>query len=196
MLTVGLTGGIGSGKSTVAKMFMEFGVPVYFADERVKQLQNSEPLRSEIVKHFGNHVYENGLLQRARMADIVFSDPNKLSLLNSLVHPAVGQDYQTWLKAQDSPYIIKEAAIIFEIGAQNSYDQIILVTAPREERKKRVALRDGTSEAQIEARMNKQWPDEKKIPLSDFVIENNDLESTQRQVSLLHKTLISRASGV
>lgn len=193
MLIVGLTGGIGSGKTTVARFFEALGIPIYFADDRAKALMvNSPELKESIVSLLGVTAYtEDGRLNRAYIASQVFNDKALLEELNGLVHPAVGKDFKQWASEQDSPYVIKEAAILFENGNYKAADKNILVTAPIEMRIERVMNRDGARKEDIEARMQHQWPDSEKIPLADYIIENIDLEQTRLQVNSLHKQLIS-----
>ncbi len=192
MMVVGLTGGMGSGKTTVANFFKELGVPVYIADSAGKKLMNTNvELRSRIISIFGNHAYSNDLLDKKYIADQVFNSPDKLQQLNNLVHPAVVQDFQHWKEKQEGPYVIYEAAILFETGGYEKCDFIILVTAPLDERIKRLQDRDQSSLEEIEARIQHQWSDEKKRKLSDYEIINNNLSSTKDQVRNLHKILIN-----
>lgn len=192
MLIVGLTGGIGSGKSTVAGYFEKLGIPVYIADDRAKALMvtNAE-LKAGIIDLLGETAYmPDGRLNRAYIAGQVFNKASLLDSLNALVHPAVGKDFKRWTNQQQSPYVIKEAAILFENGNYKSADKNILVTAPEEVRIQRVMDRDGVPRARVLARMKHQWPDNEKIPLADYVIENIDLQQTQLQVNSLHEQLI------
>lgn len=193
MLIVGLTGGIGSGKSTVARFFEALGIPIYIADDRAKELMvNDTALKQAIIELLGVAAYaENGNLNRAYIASQVFSHADLLNRLNALVHPAVGKDFKKWVNSQNSPYVIKEAAILFENGNYKQSDKNILVTAPTEMRIERVINRDGATKESILSRMQHQWPDSDKIPLADYIVENIDLEQTQLQVNSLHKELIS-----
>jgi len=193
-MKIGITGGIGSGKTTVCKIFETLGIPVYYADDRAKQLMaKNEDLKAQIISHFGEATYNNeGRLNRVHLANIVFNDPDKLLLLNSLVHPAVNQDAERWHRAQkDAPYTIKEAALLFESGSFRQLDRIICVYAPKAARLQRVIQRDGVSEAQVLARMNKQMADFDKIQLSDFVITNNQKKSLIQQVLRIHQTVLT-----
>lgn len=191
-MVIGLTGGMGSGKTTVANFFKELGVPVYIADTAGKDLMNTNTeVRSKIISLFGEHAYKNNLLERDFIADQVFNSPDKLQQLNQIVHPAVALDFQHWKDNQESLYVIYEAAILFEAGAYNKCDFIILVTAPLDERIKRLQIRDQSSLEEIEARIQHQWSDEKKRKLADFEIINNNLSSTKDQVRNLHKILIN-----
>lgn len=174
MKLIGITGGIGSGKSTIAKVFMSMGYPVYNSDLRAKQLLETDyELIQAIQEHFGEDSYHSGRLDRRKMASVVFSNPEKLTQLNSLVHPAVEKDFVNWVKSKNTPFILKEAAILFETGSYKSLDQTILVTAPVETRIKRVMKRDLVSKQEVEARMNNQWSEEEKLNLAHFVIDNS-----------------------
>lgn len=192
MMVVGLTGGMGSGKTTVANFFMELGVPVYIADTAGKELMNENAeLRSKIISLFGERAYSNNVLDRKFIADQVFNSSEKLQKLNSLVHPAVEKDFQQWKSSQKSPYVIYEAAILFETGGYKKCDYVILVTAALDDRISRLQDRDQSSLEEIEARIQHQWSDEKKRKLSDFEIINTNLSTTKDQVRNLHKILIN-----
>lgn len=192
MMVVGLTGGMGSGKTTVANFFMELGVPVYIADTAGKELMNENAeLRSKIIALFGERAYSNNVLDRKFIADQVFNSSEKLQKLNSLVHPAVEKDFQQWKLSQNSPYVIYEAAILFETGGYKKCDHVILVTAALDDRISRLQDRDQSSLEEIEARIQHQWSDEKKRKLSDFEIINTNLSTTKDQVRNLHKILIN-----
>ncbi len=190
MLKIGLTGGIGSGKSTVAKVFEVLGIPVYYADDAAKQLMNEDgPLKKQIQKIFGATSYRNGQLDTKYVADIVFKKPEKLQLLNSLVHPATINDAQNWMKKQRSAYTIKEAALIFESGAQQQLDYVIGVYAPTPLRIQRTMQRDGITEEQVMARINKQMDEPSKMQLCDFVIINDEEQMLIPQVVELDKKI-------
>ncbi|MCQ0110829.1 dephospho-CoA kinase [Zhouia amylolytica] len=192
-MVVGLTGGIGSGKSTVADMFHNLGVPVYIADKEAKKLmERSDDIRNKIVELLGEQAYDGYLPERSYIANIVFKDKHKLSALNAIIHPAVKKHFHEWYKAQKSPYVIKEVAILFETGGANECDYTILVTAPEEDRIKRVIIRDQVDREVVLERMNNQWPDNKKIELADFVINNTNLVKTQQQVTTIHNTLLAK----
>ena len=193
MLRIGLTGGIGSGKSTVAKIFETLGVPVYNADEEAKKMMNSdEELKASLINNFGAETYKDGLLDRKYLAAIVFNDDHKLELLNSLIHPATIRDASEWIKKQNSPYVIKEAALIFEAGAADMLDLVIGVSAPHELRIKRVMNRDGVSREEVLKRMSSQLDDEVKMKRSDFVITNDEKSLIIPQVLSLHSQFISK----
>lgn len=191
MLKIGLTGGIGSGKTTVAKMFESLGVPVYYADERAKTLQNQSPLKEQIIALLGPESYENGMLQRKKVASVVFQNRDLLEKLNDLVHPAVAQDFSNWLNQQHGPYIVKEAAIIFEISAADQYDQIVLVTADEEVRIERVMQRDHSSRDEVMRRIRNQMSDDDKKKRAHHIIVNRDIEEVKSQVGALHQAFIS-----
>jgi dephospho-CoA kinase len=192
MLRIGLTGGIGSGKSTVAQLFELLGIPVYYADDAAKELMNTdEELKNSIKKNFGTQAYKNNLLDRQYMATVVFNDPEKLKVLNSLVHPATLKDAGQWMQRQTTPYVIKEAALLFESGADKMLDHVIGVAAPEELRIKRVMKRDGVSREEVIKRLSKQMEEEKKLSLCDFILVNDETQLLIPQVLELHQKLIS-----
>jgi len=187
MMVVGLTGGIGSGKSTIAKAFAALGIAVFNSDEQAKALiANNAQVKEKIITAFGEEAYQNGEYNRAYIAQIVFNNSEKLAILNGIVHPALAKYFNQWAKKQTSPYVLKEAAILFESGSYKDCDYIITVTAPEEVRIARVMARDHCTEAQVRARMSQQWSDAQRIALSNAVIENVDLESAKEQVKRIH----------
>ena len=191
MKVIGLTGGIGSGKSTIARLFAALGIAVYDSDTEAKKLINtSAEIKKRIVEVFGAEAYAEGVYNRAYMADIVFRNPDKLAVLNSIVHPVLADDFNQWVAQQTSPYVIKEAAILFESGSYKNCDFIITVTAPEALRISRCMSRDGSTEAQVRARMAQQWTDAQRIALSDAVIENINLEETEKRVRELNNLFI------
>lgn len=191
MKLIGLTGGIGSGKSTVAEMFATLGVPVYNSDAEAKLLMtNSNQLKKAIVDLFGNEAYIEGILNRDFISKKVFSDKGLLNQLNAIVHPAVREHFESWVQKQDYPYVIQEAAIIFENGFQDRYDAIVLVTAPKETRLKRVLARDNVSEKQVLSRMDNQWDEDDKMALATYTIKNIDLEETKGKVQEIHQLFL------
>jgi dephospho-CoA kinase len=192
MLKIGLTGGIGSGKSTVAKVFETLGIPVYYADDAAKRLMHEDAaLQLKIQEQFGEAAYTNGQLNRKYIADIVFTSPEKLELLNSIVHPATLQDAERWMQQQTTPYAIKEAALIFESGAQEHLDYVIGVYAPTPLRIQRTMQRDGVTREEVIARMDKQIDETIKMRLCDFVVTNNEQELLTPQVVALHQQLLA-----
>lgn len=201
MLKVGVTGGIGSGKSTVCRIFAVLGVPVYDADSRAKWLQtHDEHLRGQIVEHFGVSAYlPDGMLNRTYMAAQVFNNPEKLQLLNSLVHPRVAQDSAQWLEQQQAagkPYAIKEAALMIESGSYRQLDVLILVTAPDEVRIARVLKRDPhRSREEVAAIIGKQMPESEKMKYADYVVVNDGSQMLIPQVIGLHRQLLQKASA-
>jgi len=191
MMRIGLTGGIGSGKSTVANMFRELSVPVYDSDLRAKVLMNeSKPLQKDIIALFGELAYLDNELNRPWIAQQVFGNAALLEQLNGLVHPAVREDFIVWSEAQKASYIIQETALIFENGMESYYDQIILVTAPKTVREERVMLRDGVPKEKVQQRMVHQLEDELKRAKSQFIIENITFEDTLKQVRKIHEALL------
>lgn len=197
-LLIGITGGIGSGKSTVARIFGILGIPLYSADDRAKWLMvNDQKLRSELISSFGEQAYQNdGNLDRSYLARTVFSDPEKVKTINSLVHPAVGRDFEKWASEQNTPYVLKEAALIFETGSAKSLDYVINVSSPLKVRVARILNRDThRTEEQVNQIIDQQLPDEQKNELADFVIKNTDNRLLIPQVLKVHKKLITEADS-
>lgn len=194
MQHLGITGGIGSGKTTVCKIFETLGIPVYYADERAKYLMShDQELIAGITTLFGPEAYlEPQVLNRVYIAQHAFNDPEKLAQLNALVHPAVARDGLEWQAAQiDAPYTLKEAALLFESGSYRALDQIIVVTAPLELRIQRVMARDAAKREAVEARISKQMPEEEKVKLADFVIYNDGVGALIPQVLAIHRGLLA-----
>lgn len=192
MKIVGLTGGIGSGKTTVAKQFQALGIPVYIADEEAKKLMNrSKIIKRKLIALFGDEAYKDNTLNRPFLADKIFNNAENLEKMNAVVHPKVASHFKNWVKKQIAPYVLKESAILFENGAYKDCDLIITVTAPLELRKKRLLKRDNTTLEKIQAIINNQWSDESKISKSHFVITNKDLEETKQQVQLTHNKIVN-----
>lgn len=191
MIVVGLTGGIGSGKTTVGSFFKELGIPVYIADTEAKQLMvRSKVIRRKLIALFGEKAYDKGELNRPYIASKIFNDKSLLEQMNAIVHPKVGAHFKRWLKKQNAPYVIKEAAIIFEHNKQSEYDFIITVTADKEERIKRVMRRDNAPRSKVEAIIKNQMSDEEKVKKSDYVIENQSLKFTEEQVFITHHHIL------
>ncbi|MBD3889737.1 dephospho-CoA kinase [Olleya marilimosa] len=188
---VGLTGGIGSGKTTVANYFKALNVPVYIADVQAKALMNrSKVIKRKLIKLFGDEAYVHNTLNKPFIASQIFSNQDLLKKMNAIVHPKVAKHFSNWVKKQNVPYVISEVAIIFENGSQGKYDYIIIVVAPEQTRLNRVIKRDNSSEAKVKAIMNNQWTDQQKTEHSDFVINNTDLKDTKLQVENIHSKLL------
>jgi len=191
MLKIGLTGGIGSGKSTVAKVFQTLGIPIYYADKAAKEIMNTnEALKQQIIHHFGEDIYENKVLNRILLAQKVFNNPSQLNLLNSLVHPPTIQAAEDWFVQQKAPYCIKEAALIFESGSQQNLDFVIGVYTTTTVRLQRVMQRDKTTKEEVQQRMDMQIDETIKMRLCDFVVTNNEQELLIPQVMALHEKFI------
>ena len=190
--TVGLTGGIGSGKTTIANLFaLHFSIPIYISDTKAKELvANNKQLQQEIVTLLGEEAFVEGRYNTSFVAQEVFSNKEKLDKLNAIIHPYVQQDFLQWKQSQQAPYVIKEAAILFESGSYRDCDFIIMVTAPLEERIKRVMLRDKIDRETVEKRIKNQWNDEKKIELSTFVIENREIDKNLDKIEIIHSKIV------
>lgn len=192
VLKVGLTGGIGSGKTTVAKLFELLDVPVYDADSASKRLYHTnKKLMASLKEHFGEDVYTNEQLNRSKLAAIVFNDPSKLELLNQLVHPLTIQDAENWMLQQVKPYVIKEAALLFETGSASGLDYIIGVRTPKHLRIKRVMDRDNVSREEVISRMQRQVDEDIKMLLCDFIIDNDEQKPVIPQVLQLHQRFLT-----
>ena len=191
MKQIGLTGGIGVGKTFVSEIFQKMGYSVFLADLHAKKcIHESDDLKKEIKKKFGNEIYQKGVLQKNRLADIVFNDTKKLQELNNLVHPFVQRRFEDWCKNQQSKFVIKEAAILFESEAHKGLDGVICVSAPFQKRIERVMKRDNCTKEDVIKRIENQIPQETKEKLSDFVILNNDKEELLPQIISICKKLI------
>jgi len=187
---IGLTGGIGSGKTTLATYLKSLGIPVFIADDEAKKLMQSLEVIAEIQTVFGTTIFENGVLNRQQLAAIVFSNPEKLSQLNAIIHPAVKKQFGFWLdQYQSEPFVVYEAAILFESGSYKNCDSIITITAPLEDRITRVMQRDNSTREQVLHRINAQWTDEQRIAKSDFVIENSDAQQAKNSIDEILKIL-------
>lgn len=191
MIIVGLTGGIGSGKTTIAKQFEEIGIPIYIADEEAKKMMlKSKVIKRKLVKLFGPDAYINGELNKSFIAETIFNDKIYLEKMNAIVHPQIAKHFNTWVLKQDAPYVIKEAAILFENGSYKEYDYIITVIAPKDIRIKRLLKRNNTTKEKIEAIIKNQWTDEDKVKLSHYVIENTTLRESRNQVLDIHAKIL------
>ena len=199
-LQVGITGGIGAGKTTVCRIFEALGVPVYYADERARHiLMRNHELHQELRDHFGEEIFDReGKPDRKKIAAIVFNDKEKLQTLNGLIHPRVGTDWADWADWVSSrdyafPYVLKEAALLFESGSYKQLDRIICVAAPDDLRISRVVSRDGVSGEDVKLRMKNQLSQELKISLSQFLILNDEKESLIQQVIRVHRKILKLA---
>jgi len=187
---IGLTGGIGAGKSVVAKIFTTLGIPVFNADEVAKQMMQTSPaIKAQLIEQFGRDIYNASGLDKERLAAIVFADPFQLQLLNAIVHPVTIQAAKDWAAKQTAPYVIKEAALIFESGAADGLFKVIGVTAPLSLRTHRVMQRDGITKDQVDARMRNQISDTIKMRLCDYVVQNNNQQMLIPQVLELDKAI-------
>lgn len=198
MIRVGITGGIGSGKTTVCRIFEVLGVPVYYADDRAKALMvEDDDLRTGIKQLFGSQAYhDDGSLNRAYIAQRAFSDNELLEELNGLVHPAVWRDGEAWQKEHSgATYTLKEAALLYESGGHHLLDVIIVVAAPDEVRIKRVMARDGVSREEVETRMSKQLPQRDKVERADYLVVNDGNRSLIQQVMTIHRDLIEQSAS-
>ena len=194
MLKIGLTGGIGSGKTTVAQVFEKLGAPVFYADlEAKKCMQSDAGLIKQLKATFGNNIYVDRKLQKDRLASIVFNDDSALDTINRLVHPAVQKVFEEWCAAQNASYVLKEAAILFESGSDKELDQIVCISAPDDLRIQRVMQRDGITESQVLERISKQWEQSRKIELAHFHIVNNEKQLLIPQVLEVHSLLLKQS---
>lgn len=189
--TIGLTGGIGSGKSTVAKMLANKGIPVYYSDIRAKEIMVESPkIISTLTQRYGEDIYIDGELNRKKLAHIVFNDKTELQKLNALVHPEVFNDFENWRKKQNADFIIKENAILFESGAYKDCDIIVTVSADKQIRLNRTIARDNSTAEAVEARMDKQWTDAQKEEIADYIIYNNKgLKELEKEVDKFYTWL-------
>lgn len=193
MMIIGLTGGIGSGKSTVAKMFEALDVPVYDSDIEAKSLMvSSIDLKERIIDLLGTNAYKGKKLNKTHIANKVFNEPELLLKLNQIVHPAVKNHFFNWTESQSGPYVIQESALIFENNSYHKYDEVILVTAPKEQRIQRVMDRDGTSREKVLERISNQLEDAEKVKKADYVIENIVLDDTRNSVHEIHRMLLNK----
>lgn len=187
---IGLTGGIGSGKSVVAKVFATLGIPVFNADEEAKRIMQTSPvIKSKLIEQFGATIYSDKGLEKEKLASIVFNDPFQLQLLNAIVHPITIQAAKDWAAKQSSPYVIKEAALIFESGSSEGLFKVIGVTAPLSLKIHRVMQRDAVTKEQVDARMRNQISDTIKMRLCDFVIHNDNQQMVIPQVLAIDKAI-------
>lgn len=190
-MIVGLTGGIGSGKTTVANFFKELGVPVYNSDKAARKLmKNSKKVKNEIIALLGEDAYKGKKLNKTYISNLIFNNNKLLQNLNAIVHPAVRTHFLKWEKKKNAPYVIQETALIFENKSAEFYDKIILVVAPEISRIQRVSERDGISHEDVKNRLASQLPDSQKIPLAHYVIDNTDLLKTKKKVEEVNTVLL------
>ncbi len=197
MVLVGLTGGIGSGKSTVAKYFEKLDVPVYYSDTEAKKLMiTSKSLKKSLIKLLGKKAYINDSLNKKYIAKKIFNDAELLNEMNALVHPAVRKHFMKWVADQEASYVIQETALLFENLNPDFYDAIILVTAPEKERVERVMLRDNSTKDAVINRIKMQGKDADKIPFSHYIIENLELKKTEQKVEEVHRALLDNSEEI
>jgi dephospho-CoA kinase len=200
MLRIGITGGIGTGKTTVCKMFEKLGVPVYYADDRAKWINNNDTeVITALKSTFGEDIYQNGILNRSKLGEIVFSDKEKLEKLNTIVHPVVFRDAEQWQQEKQKAgfyYTLKEAALLFETGSYKQLDKIIVVSAMENIRIERVMKRDNLSREEVLKRISKQMPQSEKEKAADFIIENSSMEAMETQVLELHEKILNLAKSL
>ncbi len=187
---IGLTGGIGSGKTTLVNYMQSLGIPVFIADEEAKKAMQSPHVLDNVKANFGNAIFENGHLNRQQLASIVFSNPEKLKELNNIIHPEVKRQFAIWLDQHKTvPFVVYEAAILFESGSYQNCDYIITVTAALEDRITRVMQRDNCSREQVLQRINVQWTDEERALKSNYVIDNTSTQSAKHEIDKILKIL-------
>lgn len=193
MTIVGLTGGIGSGKTTVAQFFKKLGIPVYIADVEAKKIMNrSKIIKRKLIKLFGEDAYIDNELNRPFLAKKIFNNKLLLEQMNAIVHPKVGKHFIRWATKQNAPYVIKEAAILFENNNYLNCDFVITVVSDEKIRMQRILKRDDTTKKRIKAILKNQWQDSERIKLSNFVIQNNSLKDTEKQVVRIHKKILKK----
>lgn len=196
MQIIGLTGGIGSGKTTVARIFSTLGIPVYNSDLRAKSILETDlNVQSDVRKLVGKESIENGIVNRKLIAEKSFNNRHVLQQLNTIIHPRVAEDFIKWKNEhKSSPYLIKEAAILFESGSYKSCDKVVFISTELETRVQRVMQRDGVGRAEVESRISNQWPEEKKANLSTFIVHNNESDALIPQVVEIHEKLLNENS--
>ena len=191
MMIVGITGGIGSGKSTVSRIFISLGIPVYDSDNRSKTLLNTnKQLKDTLIKEFGKNIYSATGIDRAYFASLIFNSKDKLARSNQIIHPFVKKDFKNWVKKQTSPYVIKESAVLFETGIYKQLDKTILVIAPEELRIKRVIKRDQIPVKVVLERIKNQWEAFQKEALADFIVVNDEKHLLLPQLLAIHKNIL------
>ena len=191
MIKVAITGGIGTGKTTILNMFADKGIPVFNSDEIAREIMNTNPLlKNKIITAFGDKAYDKNKLNKKYLSNVVFNNKTLLKKINSIVHPYVSNEFNFWIKKQDSKYVIYESAIIFENQGEGFFDKIICVTAPEDDVISRVMKRNNFSKDKIKSIINKQLPNEAKIQKSDYVIENVDISKLSARVLEIHNNII------
>lgn len=196
ILKVGITGGIGTGKSTICKIFSILGIPIYNADFEAKKLYNTdETIKQSLIQHFGNQLYTTEGFNKEALRNIVFKDQEKLNLLNSIVHPRIKKHANQWMESQKSPYVLKEAALMIESESYKQVDKLIVVTSPLELRIKRAMCRDGATIQEIQSRIDHQLPADSLLKYAHFVIENDEIHSLISQVMQVHSELLAIAQS-
>ncbi len=192
MTIIGLTGGVGSGKTTVANMFNKLGISIFIADLEARKLMNrSKVIKRKLIQLFGTNAYKNGEINKAFLADKIFNDKDLLVKMNAVIHPKVKAHFKKWFKKQNALYVIYESAILFENGGYHDCDYIITVTALEANRIQRVILRDASSTVKIKAIIDNQWSDARKVKLSHFIIDNNNnLSQTKNQVKKIYQKIL------
>lgn len=194
MIKVGITGGIGSGKTHVCTYFSHLGVPIYNSDLRAKELMNTNPIiRKKIIKTFGNHSFEGNILNRIFLSQIVFANTKKLQQLNEIVHPEVKKDFEIWSKNNNAAYLLKESAVLIENNIHKELDFIILVTAPIKTRIQRVMSRNSFTEEQVKERINNQLSDEEKEKYAHYIILNDGIQNIEKQINKIHNKLLNKS---
>jgi dephospho-CoA kinase len=187
---IGITGGIGSGKTTIARYMESLGVPLYIADEEARKIMESQLIKEQLREKFGDLIFEGSFLRRDQLAAIVFTNPEKLKELNAIIHPAVKTHFEQWLKKhKNDAFVLYEAAILFESGGYKKCNHIVTIVAPVDLRIKRVISRDKTNQEAVEERINAQWTDEQRVLKSDFIIENVDLDKAKNKAAEILKIL-------
>ncbi len=194
-MIVGITGGIGSGKTTVAAVFHHLGIPVFHADDVSRNIIDEDPqVQQNLVQVLGEKVLVNGKIDRPYMASVIFNEVEILQDVTSIIHPAVARHFREWhLRHSEAPYVMREAAILFESGSYHDCDKIVVVTAPSEMRIERVVQRNGVTREQVVERMNHQWPEEQKLARADYVVRNDYTESVLKQVLAIHEDLLRQS---
>lgn len=190
-MILGLTGGIGSGKSTVAKLFSLLGWAHFNSDQVARELYLELPIRKKVIELLGESAYkDNNSINKSYISEKIFSNPQTLDALNHIIHPAVGEKFRAFLQTQNSNHVLKESALLFEAGLEKQVDKIVLVTAPEALRLQRVAQRDQLSFQQVKNKMKAQWPEEDKIKRSHFIVKNDEIHSLIEQVTNIHTSLL------